>query len=185
MGRLDEAMAENKRALELDPVSPYLAQGVADSLYALRRYREAIEQSEKVLALEPNFGMTRESLGMALIANGKYSEGLSELQTARQLMGSDPWVDGQLAYAYAVSGQLEPARQVLNTLLGEYKRGAFPALAIAQAYIGLRENELAFTWLGKAVENHEVRLELKADPVYDPLRSDRRFEELLRRMKLS
>jgi len=185
MGRLDEAMAENKRALELDPVSPYLAQGMADSLYVLHRYQDAIDQSQKVLALEPNFAMTRESLGMAFIASGKYAEGLSELQLARQLMGSNPWADGQLAYAYAVSGQLEPARQLLNELLQQYQYSAFPAMAIAEAYIGLKDKDRAYEWLQKAVDNHEVQLKLRADPIYDPLRSDPRFEELLRRMKLS
>jgi len=136
MGRLVEAMAENKRALELDPVSPYLAQGMADSLYVLHRYQEAIDQTQKVLALEPNFAMTRENLGMAFIASGKYAEGLSELQLARNLMGTNPWADGQLAYAYALSGQTEPARQLLSELLRRYQRGAFPALAIAERISG-------------------------------------------------
>jgi TolB-like protein/Tfp pilus assembly protein PilF len=184
MGRLDEAMAENKRALELDPVSPYMAQGIADSLYALRRYREAIEQSQKVLALDPNFAMTRQSLGMTLIANGQYSEGISQLKLARQLMGSDPWLDGQLAYSYALSGQTGTARQILNELLRQSQSGGVPALAIAEGYIGLNDRDRAFQWLEKAVSNRELHLGLKTDPIYDTLRTDRRFGILLHRMKL-
>ncbi len=185
MGRLEEAMAENKRALELDPVSPYMAQGIADSFYAMRRYAEAIEQSQKVLALDPNFAMTRQALGMSLIANGQYSDGISQLKLARQLMGSDPWLDGQLAYSYALSGQTVAARQILNELLRSAQSGTVPALAIAEAYIGLNDRDRAFQWLERAANNRELHLSLKVDPIYEPLRTDRRFESLLHKMKLS
>ena len=183
MGRLDEALLENQRALELDPVSPYMAQGIADSLYELRRYADAIEQFQKVLALDANFAMSRQGLGMALVANGQYAEGISQLKLARELMGSDPWVDGQLAYSYAASGQMEQARQILDQLLRQ-QNGGFPALAVAEAYIGLNDRDRAFQWLERAVTNHELHLNLKADPIYDGLRADRRFGSLLRRMRL-
>jgi tetratricopeptide (TPR) repeat protein len=185
MGRLSEALAENRHALELDPVSPYMAQGIADSLYTLRRYREAIEQFRKVLKLDPNFAMSRQGLGMALVGDGQYREGILQLKSARDLMGSDPWLDGQLAYSYAVSGQAEAARQILNGLLGQSHSGGVPALAIAEAYIGLKDANRAFPWLEKAVNNHELHLNLKADPIYDALRADRRFQDLLHRMKLA
>lgn len=125
MGRLEEALA-TKRALELDPVPPYVAQGIADVLYTLRRYDASIEQSQKVLALDPNFGMTRQALGMTYVRRGKYSQGVSELKFARQLMSDNPWADSQLGYAYAVAGQRELASQILNELLEQSKRGPFP-----------------------------------------------------------
>jgi adenylate cyclase len=185
MGRLDEALSENKRALELDPVSPYMVEGIADSLYMQRRYREAIEQFQKVLALDPGFAMSRQGLGLALVANGQYAEGISQLKSAVQLMGSDPWIDGQLAFSYAVSGQTERARQILHELLRRHGTGDVPALAIAEAYIGLNDRDGAFEWIERAVSNHELHLNLKADPIYDVLRPDQRFQSLLRRMKLS
>jgi len=185
MGRLNEALEENRHALELDPVSPYMAQGIADSLHTLRRYRDAIEQFRKVLALDPNFAMSRQGLGMALVADGQYADGISQLKSARDLMGSDPWLDGQLAYAYAISGQTETAHQILNGLLRQSQSGGIPALAIAEAYIGLKDSDHAFQWIERAVNNHELHLNLKADPIYDTLRGDRRFNGLLHRMKLA
>jgi hypothetical protein len=67
-----------------------------------------------VLALDPNFALSRQSLGMTLVANGQYPEGISQLTLSRQLMGSDPWLDGQLAYSYALSAQTGAARRILN-----------------------------------------------------------------------
>src|SRR5262249_47153992 len=133
----------------------------------------------------PNFALTRQGLGMSLIANGEYSEGISQLKLARQLMGSDPWLDGQLAYSYGLSGQAKVARQILTGLLRPLETCVLPALAIAEAYIGLNERDRAFQWLERAVTNHELHLSLKVDPIYDTLRTDRRFENLLHRMKLS
>ncbi len=185
MGRLEEALAENKRALELDPVSPYMSQGMADSLHLLGRYDEAVASYQKIVALEPNFGMTREALGMSFIMSRRYAEGVAELKLARQIMGSSPWTDGQLAYAYAMGGNASEARRMLNELLRQANSGPFQAAVIAQIYIGLGDFNRAFAWLQKAVDAHEVQLKLKADPIFDPLRSDPRFAELLRRMKLS
>jgi len=122
---------------------------------------------------------------MAFIESGRYMEGLNELRLARDLMGRNPWVDGQLAYAYAVAGKPEPARQILSELLQQSEHGPFPALVIAEVYIGLNDKDRAFAWLQKAVTNREVQLKLRADPLYDPLRSDARFADLLRRMKLT
>jgi len=92
---------------------------------------------------------------------------------------------GQLGYAYAIAGNRDGALQLLNVALERANRGDFPAFAIAQIYIGLGERDRAFEWLRKAVDERDVYLSLKVDPIYDPLRADPRFKDLLRRVKLA
>jgi hypothetical protein len=91
---------------------------------------------------------------------------------------------GQLGYAYALNGATEKARQILSDLLTPRSHAAVQALPVAHVYLGLHHRDRAFEWLGKSVDEQEVNLWLKTDPVYDPLRSDARFEELLRRARL-
>jgi TolB-like protein/Flp pilus assembly protein TadD len=166
VGRLEEALAETTAAQELDPND------------------EAIQQSQKALALEPNFVMALRGLGISYIRKGSYEKGVAQLKRAVQLNGADAGVDGELGYAYAISGNQAEARQLLGKLLDQSKRGPFHPLTIAEVYIGLGDKNQALQWLGKAVDQHEIRLSLKTDPLFDPLRSDSRFEALLRRMKL-
>jgi TolB-like protein/Flp pilus assembly protein TadD len=184
VGRLEEALAETTTAQELDPVSPYMAEGVAESYRSLRRNDEAIQQSQKALALEPNFVMALRGLGISYIRKERYEEGVAELKKALQVNGADAGVDGELGYAYAISGKQAEAQELLAKLLDQSKRGPFHALTIAELYIGLGDKDRAIQWLGKAVDQHEIRLSLKTDPLFDAIRSDPRFEALLRRMKL-
>jgi len=184
MGRLEEELAQTQAALQLDPVSPYLADGVANSYRDLRRYDEAIEQYQKALALEPNFAMSIRGLGITYLYRGQPEMGLMELQRAAQIEKEDSSVDGYLGYAFAISGKRAEAQSILAKLLEKSARGSVHPLHIAQIYIGLGDRDRAFAWLEKAVDQHEISLGLKTDAMFDPLRADPRFSGLLRRMKL-
>ena len=183
-GQFDRAMSEGKRALELDPVSPYMAQGVARAFYHMHRFDDAIREFQKALALEPNFGRTLQGLGRAYLAKGSYSQGISETEKGVQVMGHDSVITAQLGYAYAVNGNTAGAQQILDGFFAQLRRGPFSARAIAEVYIGLKDKDRAFEWLRKSVDQKEVNMYLKTDPIYDSLRSDPRFADLLRRANL-
>jgi adenylate cyclase len=184
VGRSAEATREVKTALDVDPISPFLASGLADSLYNERRFREAAEQYRKALELDPAYGFALRGFGRLLVHTESYGEGLRRLLEARKVMDGDPVVEGELGYAYAVSGGGGKAREILEGLLSRPGRGFGSALPISKVYFGLAENDRGFEWLEKAVEQHELGLDLTTDPVYDGLRSDPRFQALLRKMNL-
>jgi len=185
IGRLDEELVQTLAAQELDPVSPYVADGVAHSYVDLRRYSDAIEQYHRALALEPNFAMSVRGLGMAYLYQGDHEMGLRELQRAAGMDSENFPIMGERGYALGVSGKREEAPAILARLLRQSKHGAAHSLPVAQVYIGLGEKDRAFEWLDKAVDQHEISLGLKSEAMFDPLRSDPRFDSLLRQMKLS
>jgi tetratricopeptide (TPR) repeat protein len=121
---------------------------------------------------------------MAYLLKGMRAEGIAEFQKANQLM-SGPKRIGLLGWAFGVSGRTAEARAILKDFLRRARNEPFPALAIAQVYIGLGEKDSAFEWLEKAIDQKDLDLTLKWDSPYEPLRSDVRYTALLRRMKLT
>ncbi len=184
VGRKDEVLIHRRIAAELDPVSPYAVQALAGYLSVVGHYDEAIRQFCSALALDPNFGLAHQGLGMAYVLKGMRAEGIAEFQKANQFMNG-PKRMGLLGWAYAVSGKTAEARAILKDFLRRARNEPFPALAIAQVYIGLGENDSAFEWLEKAIDQKDLDLTLKWDSPYEPLRSDVRYTALLRRMKLA
>ena len=185
IGRLEEALAEAKRAQELDPLSLIINNVVADALYTSRRYDDSIEQSRKTLALDPNFGVAHLTLGLTYVQKSMFQEALAELQTAAKLQPGQPSVMAALGYADAVTGRRAEALKILDNLTARTGRGFTPYAEIATVYIGLGDKDRAIEWLRKAVEQRSgSRMGLKSDPLFDPLRSDPRFTDLLRRVNL-
>jgi len=185
IGQFEQSLTESRRALDLDPVSPYMAQAVARTLYQSHRLNEAAQEFQKALALDPNFGRTLQGLGIDYLQMGMYADGVRETEKGHQVMGDDSVITAQLGYAYALAGNAQQARQILNRFLEQSKRGFVSARAVALVYIGLDDKDHAFEWLRKAIDQRDVNLYLKSEPVYDRLRGDPRFQDLLRRMKLS
>jgi TolB-like protein len=183
VGRKDEVLAQRKVAARLDPVSPYAVQSVGGYLSVTGRYDEAIAQFRSSLALEPNFGLAHQGLGVAYALEGMCGNAISELQLANKWM-IGPRRVALLGWAYGICGQPAEARQILREFLDQSRRGRFPALAIAQVYIGLGEKDQAFEWLEKAIDQRDLDVTLQWDSPYETLRSDARFNMLLRRMKL-
>jgi tetratricopeptide (TPR) repeat protein len=184
MGRLTEAVDEMKRAQELDPLSLIINTDLGHILYFARRYDEAIAQYRKVLELDPNFAIARWRLGETYIQKGFYDEAIAELNRARELNNEDRRLVGWLAYAYAVAKQPDKARSLLNQLEQESREAH--AYKIAFIHAGLDDDEQAFTWLQRAVAGHNAEMApFKVEPMFDSLRNDSRFAQLLARMNLA
>ena len=183
-GRFDDALAEIARAREADPLSPVISANVGKILYMARRYGESMEEHRKALALDPNFWLTHNNLGLSLVLTGAFEQATAEFQRAIDLSDSAA-TRAHLAYAYAVSGRPREARHLLDELLAQMPKVYSSPLDIAMVYTGLGDRDRAFSWLERAY-TERVRLmpSLKVDPSFDPLHSDPRFAALLERMRL-
>ena len=186
MGRLEEARAAMQRALELDPflLTPNVNLGRID--YYEGRYDKAIEQYKRAIELDENFSRAHLRLGMAYAQQLRYQEALAEYRRTLAISGDTPQVDAQIAHVLAVSGKRSEARAALNELEKRAKRQYVPPYDIALIYSGLGDIDEAFKWLEKAYEDHSTEMiYFKVDPMLAPLRSDPRYQVLLRRMGLA
>jgi TolB-like protein/Flp pilus assembly protein TadD len=188
--RFDEAVAEAKRTSELEPLSFTASSHLGWILYLAGRNDEAIAQCRKILSLDPNSFPARRYLGLAYEQKGLYSQAIDEFQKGVKLSGS-PLILALLGHAYAVSGKPGEARQVLDELenLSEAQdpnaRRYVSPYTVAAIYTGLGDKDQAFKWLERAFEERDVWLmNLKVDPVFAKLRSDKRFQDLLTRAGL-
>jgi tetratricopeptide (TPR) repeat protein len=184
-GRPEEALAELERARESDPLSLIINNSIGWHLYLSRQYDPALAQFQKTLQLDPNFALAHFDLARVYEVKGKWSEALAEFQKAKELSGGSPFTLGGLGHCYAVAGQKDKAREVLAELSSLARHRYVSPLDMAFVYIGLREKDHAFEWLEKArVARVPWLAYLQDDPVYDPLRSDPRFQDIVRRVGL-
>jgi eukaryotic-like serine/threonine-protein kinase len=184
VGRFDEALRENRRAQELDPLSLVINTNVGTILYFARRYDEAIEQCRKTLDMDSTFALAHYRLGSAYEEKGMYREAIAEFRQAAAYSNQHPTVLAALAHAYAVSGDRGEAQKALDELTKLSERRYVSAYGVAVVHAGLGEKEQALRWLEKAVEQRDYMNRLKVDPRLDPLRTDPRFSELLRKVGL-
>jgi adenylate cyclase len=183
-GRFDESLAEMKRASELDPLSAGITSDVGLPLALQANYQAAREQARKALELDPNFYLAHCGLGWADIEAGKLSEAIPEIEKAR-VTDSPAFVAGWLGYAYAATGERTRAEALIAELNQMSSQGFVSPFCTAIIYLGLGDKELALEGLEKAYEVRSQWLtQLKVDRVFDPLRSDPRFIELLRKVHL-
>jgi len=185
MGRSVEAEEEVKRCKDLAPLSLIANAHMAWVYYYSRQYDKAIEQSYKILAIDPNFFAAHRYLGLSFGQQGKYREAIESLSKARQLSGNSPVVMAALAYAHAVGGDKQEARRLVDEFTSNSTQRKVPAYDLAIVYAGLGEKEKAFTWLEKAFEEHSEYLSyLQVEPRLDSIRSDSRYTDLLNRLGL-
>ncbi len=186
LGRHDEALAEARRGMDLDPLNFMLGFRMARALYLARQFDGAIEQCKKMLDMEPGFALAHWQLGQAYAEKGMYREALAELEKDKALTHGHPRSLAYMGNILARSGERSRALQVLEELKGVSKQKYAYSLSFARIYAGLGDKEQAFAWLEKGYEERSTPLYfLKVDPIWDPLRSDPRFNDLLRRIGLT
>ena len=183
MGRNGEAIAELEKAQSLDPLSLIISADLADVLCVAHLYDKSMQQSQKTIEMDPHFALAHYQLGQALEQKHKHDEAISEFRTAVELSAGNATFESQLANAYAVSGRKKEAMKILKDLQSRPGQSASTDASIALIYVGLGDNDRAMIWLDKA---HQARFNpsILMRPVFDPLRSDPRFQDLLHRIDL-
>jgi TolB-like protein/DNA-binding winged helix-turn-helix (wHTH) protein/Flp pilus assembly protein TadD len=183
LGRHGEAISEMNKAEGLDPLSLIISADMADVLFAAHHYEESVQESRKAIEMDPNFAISHFELGQALAQEKMYHEAIAELQKANELSGGDTTCISILAYAYAVSGGRIEAVKLMNNLQDRSNhRFSYVHIALIQA--SLDEKDQAMASLEKAYTERFDALALRS-PAFDPLRSDPRFLDLMRRIGLS
>ena len=181
-GRLEEAAAAWQRAAELDPVTPVVNTGPSLIRILQRQYDQVIEETEKLFELDPNFHWAHYCRGSAYVQKGDYEKAIAALEK----MNLPPWRDGHLGYAYAVAGQPEKARKLIEELQAGSQPEHQAPYHLAMIYFGLEETDKAFECLAQACDQRSTQLWwIKVIPEFDRVRSDPRFQAILRRMNLA
>ncbi len=151
-------------------------------LYA-RQYDQAVEQCRKTSEMDPNYPQAYDFLAGAYEQKGMYEEAIAEFHKAINLSGDSSHIKAELGHAYALAGKGQEALKIIDELKGPSK-DAYP-YDVATIFVGLGQKDQAFDWLQKAFEERSDWLRyLKVDPRLDPLRSDPRFADLVRRIGL-
>jgi TolB-like protein/DNA-binding winged helix-turn-helix (wHTH) protein/Flp pilus assembly protein TadD len=183
-GRFEECFREIAIARQLDPLSLIIRTAEGEWLYLARRYDDAISNLDRTVEIDPNFAFARLDRGLSYEQKGRWREALADLEAARRLDDS-PYNAAILGQAYALSGDKNRARQILGELQARAKHEEVSTLGPALIYAGLGEKDAAFSQLEVAYQERATYLlGLKTAAIYDPLRSDPRFDDLLKRMGL-
>jgi eukaryotic-like serine/threonine-protein kinase len=184
-GRFEEAISTARHAADRDPVSPSLSHTLAVQLALARHFDDAIQECRRTIDLDANFAVAYDVLGGLLAAKGMNREALPEIEKAVALNRGAAMSLANLGYVRARLGDRAAARQVLEQLEAASKVRYTPALAFAMVHLGLGENDQAIASLEKAYDERFNRLAyLRREPVWDALRPDPRFKELVRRIGL-
>ena len=185
LGRLEEALAEIRQALKVDPLSAAVNATAAWILYFSRHYRQAIAQCEKTIELHPSFSQAHLYLGLAYEQIGHWNEALAAFEKAIELSSRAPETVAAPGHTYALLGKRSEAEKVLGQLKELSQRKCVSSYLPAKVHAALGEKDEAFAALDRAMEERSDWLVFaKIDPCLDPLRSDARFQQLLRSLKL-
>jgi len=183
MGNYDEALVEMRKAENLDPLSLIINADLAELLVIAHSYDESIRQSRKTIEMDSNFALAHSQLGQAYLQKQMLNDAVAELEKAARLSGGSPPVIANLARAYAGSGRRNEAVKLLGDLKKSSSPGYSRASEIAVVYVSLGDSGQAMSWLERSYEERFNPGALLR-PGFDPLRSDPRFQDLLRRIGL-
>lgn len=182
-GRPEEAIAVTQKAQQTDPLSPVIGSSLAMILYLARRYDQAAVVLERTREINPDHFLPHLRMGLIRIQQRKYDEAILELKTAVSLADQSTETLAALAMAYAAAGKKKPAQQILaklQQLAG--KRYVLP-YNVAKIHAAGADRDKAFEWLERAYEGGNPDLiELNSEPIFDGLRSEPRFSNLMRRI---
>ena len=187
MQRSEESVSEAKRAQQLDPVSPFVNTWAGAAYFYAGRTDEGMASMQKALELDASFSDASLVLARAYFQQGMFQQAIAALQKALTFNEKEVLVLGALAHVHARVGQRKEALKLVGQLerIEAEGRGYGAPFGIIWAYAGLGDKEQAFAWLEKAYEERRDRIVwLNVDPLLEPLRSDPRFQDLVRRVGL-
>jgi adenylate cyclase len=185
-GRLEEAVQEMKKALELEPASLVMNTFMGATLYYAGRYDEAIDQCRRTIEMDPTFAVAHWHLGLAYEQKQVLDAATEEFKKAISLSGGSPLMKAALGRAYAKSQKNHEANEMLNELNELSKQHYVSAYEVATIYVALGNNEQAFQLLEQAYGEHSFHLVyLNVSPQFKPVSSHRRFQDLVQRIGLS
>jgi TolB-like protein/Flp pilus assembly protein TadD len=181
LNRVDQAVREIRRAQQLDPLSLNINTSAGWVFIYTRQYDQAIEQCGKALGIDPEYLSAHDCLGEGYLAKGMFEQAVAEFRRAAS--GGEPVRTVGLARAYGVMGKRNEARMVLDELTKASKQGYFPPYLFGAIHVALGENEQGLAWLEVAYTHRDpYMVHLKEDASFDPLRSEPRFQDLIRRV---
>jgi TolB-like protein/Tfp pilus assembly protein PilF len=181
LGHHEQAMAEIRRAQEIDPLSLVISTITGQLYYLARQYDRAFDQAQEVLEMEPHFGAAHGLLALVYERRGLYEEAIAETDKVLMINRGDTEALAYRGYICAASGRSDEAQRMLRELRKIARRSYVSPFSMTLIYIGLQDYDRSFEWLDRACEDHSESLTyLKVHPVFDSLRPDPRFDELLR-----
>jgi serine/threonine protein kinase/Flp pilus assembly protein TadD len=191
-GRFDEGLPIWKRALELDPFSLAIGTDYAlEYLYYDRKYEQAVDYLNKLVEMDPNYVRTHTYLTIVYETMGRYEDAINETEKRVSLQGMKPEEVANakrvLSDALKAGGPKGYWSKILEFTMQDMKKGeSVPAFVLARIYSELGQRDEAFKWLQKSFENKETDLVyIKVSPIWDKLRDDPRFADMLRRLGFS
>jgi TolB-like protein/Flp pilus assembly protein TadD len=185
LGRYEEALAATKRAVEVDPLTPWVHSSLVIRYTCAGRYEEALAEARRALASNPNFWITYWAMGKTYQEMGRWNEAIAADQKAVELSEGNANVRGDLGFALARAGRREAALGVLKAFDDEARMHHIPAYARAVVYSGLGDNEAAIAWLEKAESEHSEMVKwISFKGNFSEIRDDPRFRAIMCRMKL-
>lgn len=183
MGRLSEAIAERKKAVELEPGSPLMASALGEAYYQARMFDKTIEQNQRALELDPTYAIALVNIGRAYQQKGMHAQAQAAFEKVLAAVPDNPAVLALVGHDYALAGRRQDALDIVSQLQRMASHHYVPALYFSLLYAGLSDRDNAFHWMNAAVEERtEYLIYLGTEPVADPLRSDPRFPDLVRRV---
>jgi DNA-binding winged helix-turn-helix (wHTH) protein/TolB-like protein/Tfp pilus assembly protein PilF len=183
VGRSDEAIAEVKKARELDPLTLVTNFQMAWTLIGARRYDEALSESQQLIERFPNAHFW---IGLAQLGKGMNEQAIKEFETTLSHSESHSMAKASLGYAYGATGKRDKARIILAEFEKLFRQNQTSPYYIAMIYAGLGDKDQTFAWLEESYREHSRPLAsgINVNPMWDSIRSDPRFENLRRRMGL-
>src|SRR5581483_7660787 len=183
LGRTDEGIKEMRMAQAQDPLSLIIQSGVGRILHFARQYARAIEQFRSTIDMDPKFAQAHFDLGMSYAQTGLLREAVAEIKLAIEIAGPRPVTLAVLGNIYGTAGERSEAEAILRNLKQLAASQYVSALDLAYVYIGLGDADQAFSSIEKAYEERAgLLVYLKVEPMFDPIRSDARFANLLRKV---